>query len=214
MATKRVQVIVRGRVTGVFFRAATQREARRLGRYRLGEEPPRRQHRGRGRGRGGRHQGDRLLGAPRSVRRPGRRRRRALARVHRRVLRFPHHGVIARARAVRPASPERDLRRGRRPPLRGAGRVRPAAGEGSGRPSRPAASRRASTSSAVASTARATTVEAHDGALRVGTVEHAFAALGGLGRVRGTRPLRRGARDAACSTAARPRGATRSIGSA
>jgi acylphosphatase len=31
MATKRVQVIVRGRVTGVFFRAATQREARRLG---------------------------------------------------------------------------------------------------------------------------------------------------------------------------------------
>ena len=31
MATKRVQVIVRGRVTGVFFRAATQREAKRLG---------------------------------------------------------------------------------------------------------------------------------------------------------------------------------------
>src|SRR4029077_19901366 len=31
MATKRVQVIVRGRVTGVFFRAAAQREARRLG---------------------------------------------------------------------------------------------------------------------------------------------------------------------------------------
>jgi acylphosphatase len=31
MSTKRVQVIVRGRVTGVFFRAATQREARRLG---------------------------------------------------------------------------------------------------------------------------------------------------------------------------------------
>jgi acylphosphatase len=31
MATKRVQLIVRGRVTGVFFRAATQREARRLG---------------------------------------------------------------------------------------------------------------------------------------------------------------------------------------
>jgi UDP-3-O-[3-hydroxymyristoyl] N-acetylglucosamine deacetylase len=33
----------------------------------------------------------------------------------------------------------------------------------------------------VASTARATSVEAHDGALRVGTVEHAFAALAGLG---------------------------------
>src|ERR1700679_934894 len=31
MSTKRVHVIVRGRVTGVFFRAATQREARRLG---------------------------------------------------------------------------------------------------------------------------------------------------------------------------------------
>jgi acylphosphatase len=31
MATKRVLVIVRGRVTGVFFRAAAQREARRLG---------------------------------------------------------------------------------------------------------------------------------------------------------------------------------------
>jgi acylphosphatase len=31
MATKRVQLIVRGRITGVFFRAATQREARRLG---------------------------------------------------------------------------------------------------------------------------------------------------------------------------------------
>jgi acylphosphatase len=31
MSTKRVQVIVRGRVTGVFFRAATQREAKRLG---------------------------------------------------------------------------------------------------------------------------------------------------------------------------------------
>ncbi len=31
MATKRVLLIVRGRVTGVFFRAATQREARRLG---------------------------------------------------------------------------------------------------------------------------------------------------------------------------------------
>jgi acylphosphatase len=31
MATKRVQLIIRGRVTGVFFRAATQREARRLG---------------------------------------------------------------------------------------------------------------------------------------------------------------------------------------
>jgi acylphosphatase len=31
MGTKRVQVIVRGRVKGVFFRAATQREARRLG---------------------------------------------------------------------------------------------------------------------------------------------------------------------------------------
>ncbi len=33
----------------------------------------------------------------------------------------------------------------------------------------------------VASTARSTTVEAHGGALRVGTVEHAFAALAGLG---------------------------------
>jgi acylphosphatase len=31
MATKRVHFIVRGRVQGVFFRAATQREARRLG---------------------------------------------------------------------------------------------------------------------------------------------------------------------------------------
>jgi acylphosphatase len=31
MSTKRVQIIVRGRVTGTFFRAATQREARRLG---------------------------------------------------------------------------------------------------------------------------------------------------------------------------------------
>ena len=31
MTTKRVQLIVRGRITGVFFRAATQREARRLG---------------------------------------------------------------------------------------------------------------------------------------------------------------------------------------
>jgi acylphosphatase len=31
MSTKRVQVIIRGRVTGVFFRAATQREAKRLG---------------------------------------------------------------------------------------------------------------------------------------------------------------------------------------
>lgn len=31
MSTKRVQVIVRGRVTGVFFRAAAQREAKRLG---------------------------------------------------------------------------------------------------------------------------------------------------------------------------------------
>jgi acylphosphatase len=31
MSTKRVHVIVRGRVTGVFFRAAAQREARRLG---------------------------------------------------------------------------------------------------------------------------------------------------------------------------------------
>ena len=31
MANKRVQVIVRGRVQGVFFRAAAQREARRLG---------------------------------------------------------------------------------------------------------------------------------------------------------------------------------------
>jgi UDP-3-O-[3-hydroxymyristoyl] N-acetylglucosamine deacetylase len=33
----------------------------------------------------------------------------------------------------------------------------------------------------VADTARATTVEAHDGAVRIGTVEHAFAALAGLG---------------------------------
>ena len=31
MANKRVQVLVNGRVTGVFFRAAAQREARRLG---------------------------------------------------------------------------------------------------------------------------------------------------------------------------------------
>lgn len=31
MGTKAVQVHIRGRVTGVFFRAATQREARRLG---------------------------------------------------------------------------------------------------------------------------------------------------------------------------------------
>jgi acylphosphatase len=31
MATKRVQVTIRGRVTGVFFRASTQREAKRLG---------------------------------------------------------------------------------------------------------------------------------------------------------------------------------------
>lgn len=31
MALKQVQMIVRGRVQGVFFRAATQREARRLG---------------------------------------------------------------------------------------------------------------------------------------------------------------------------------------
>jgi acylphosphatase len=31
MANKRVQLIVRGRVTGVYFRAATQREAKRLG---------------------------------------------------------------------------------------------------------------------------------------------------------------------------------------
>jgi acylphosphatase len=31
MATKRVHLIVRGRVQGVFFRAAAQREARRLG---------------------------------------------------------------------------------------------------------------------------------------------------------------------------------------
>ena len=31
MSTKRVQLIVRGRVTGVFFGAAAQREARRLG---------------------------------------------------------------------------------------------------------------------------------------------------------------------------------------
>jgi acylphosphatase len=31
MANKRVQMIIRGRVQGVFFRAAAQREARRLG---------------------------------------------------------------------------------------------------------------------------------------------------------------------------------------
>ena len=31
MANKRVNLIVRGRVTGVFFRAAAQREAKRLG---------------------------------------------------------------------------------------------------------------------------------------------------------------------------------------
>jgi len=31
MAAKRVNLIIRGRVTGVFFRAAAQREARRLG---------------------------------------------------------------------------------------------------------------------------------------------------------------------------------------
>lgn len=31
MASKRVHLIIRGRVTGVFFRASTQREARRLG---------------------------------------------------------------------------------------------------------------------------------------------------------------------------------------
>ncbi len=31
MATKRVQVIIRGRVQGVYFRAAAQREAKRLG---------------------------------------------------------------------------------------------------------------------------------------------------------------------------------------
>jgi len=31
MSAKRVNIIVRGRVSGVFFRAATQREARRLG---------------------------------------------------------------------------------------------------------------------------------------------------------------------------------------
>ncbi len=31
MALKQVQVVVRGRVQGVFFRASTQREARRLG---------------------------------------------------------------------------------------------------------------------------------------------------------------------------------------
>ncbi len=31
MSTKRVNLIVRGRVTGVFFRAAAQREAKRLG---------------------------------------------------------------------------------------------------------------------------------------------------------------------------------------
>jgi acylphosphatase len=31
MANKRVQLFIRGRVQGVFFRAATQREARRLG---------------------------------------------------------------------------------------------------------------------------------------------------------------------------------------
>jgi acylphosphatase len=31
MSTKRVNLNIHGRVTGVFFRAATQREARRLG---------------------------------------------------------------------------------------------------------------------------------------------------------------------------------------
>ena len=31
MSSKRLQIIVRGRVQGVFFRASTQREARRLG---------------------------------------------------------------------------------------------------------------------------------------------------------------------------------------
>jgi len=31
MALKRVHLIIRGRVTGVYFRAATQREAKRLG---------------------------------------------------------------------------------------------------------------------------------------------------------------------------------------
>ena len=31
MATKRVHVLIKGRVQGVFFRAAAQREARRLG---------------------------------------------------------------------------------------------------------------------------------------------------------------------------------------
>ena len=31
MANKRVHLVIRGRVQGVFFRAATQREARRLG---------------------------------------------------------------------------------------------------------------------------------------------------------------------------------------
>jgi acylphosphatase len=31
MSAKRVNIVVRGRVTGVFFRAAAQREARRLG---------------------------------------------------------------------------------------------------------------------------------------------------------------------------------------
>ena len=31
MANKRVQLMIRGRVTGVFFRAAAQREAKRLG---------------------------------------------------------------------------------------------------------------------------------------------------------------------------------------
>ncbi len=31
MATKRVHVLIKGRVQGVFFRAATQREAKRLG---------------------------------------------------------------------------------------------------------------------------------------------------------------------------------------
>src|ERR1035438_7614989 len=41
----------------------------------------------------------------------------------------------------------------------------------------------------VASTSRATSVEAHGGALRLGTAEHAFAALGGLGIYGG---LRRG----------------------
>ena len=31
MAQKRIHLIIRGRVQGVYFRAATQREARRLG---------------------------------------------------------------------------------------------------------------------------------------------------------------------------------------